>query len=186
MADIFEQSLDRNAANHVALSPISFLRRSAMVYPRKAAIVHGDRRISYSEMLERCTRFASALASRGIGKGAAVSVLAMNSPCLLESHYGIPMAGAVLNAINTRLDAAAIAFILEHCEAKMFIVDRALAGIAREALALTSARPLIVDYDDPEYDGPGERLGGIEYEDLLASGDPAFPVELPADEWQAI
>ncbi|MEQ9329488.1 MAG: acyl-CoA synthetase [Rhodospirillales bacterium] len=186
MADIFEQSLDRNAANHVALSPISFLRRSAMVYPQKAAIVHGDRRISYSEMLERCRRFAGALGARGIGRGDAVSVLAMNSPCLLESHYGIPMAGAVLNAINTRLDAAAIAFILEHCEAKMFIVDRALAGVAREALALTSARPVIVDYDDPEYDGPGERLGGIEYEELLASGDPDFPVELPADEWQAI
>jgi fatty-acyl-CoA synthase len=186
MADIFEQSLDRNAANHVALSPISFLRRSAMVYPAKAAIVHGARRISYAAMLERCTRFASALAARGIGKGDAVSVLAMNSPCLLESHYGIPMAGAVLNAINTRLDARTIAFILEHCEAKMLIVDRALSGIAREALALTSARPLIVDYDDPEYDGPGERLGDIEYEELLASSDPSFPVELPADEWQAI
>ncbi len=186
MTDIFEQSLGQNAANHLPLSPISFLRRSAMVYPDKAAIIHGRIRITYSQMLDRCRRFASALSARGISRGDAVSVLAMNTPCLLESHYGIPMAGAVLNAINTRLDAATIAFILEHSEAKMFIVDRALSAVAREALSLTTARPIVIDYDDPEYNGPGDLIGTGEYEAMLAAADPDYPVTLPEDEWQAI
>src|SRR3954464_9791699 len=135
-ADLFERDLDRNAANFVPLSPLSFLRRAAFVYPDKVAVIHGDRRHTYREFYERCCRLASALAQRGVGIGDTVAVIAPNVPELLEAHYGVPMLGAVLNAINTRLDAEAIAFVLQHGEAKAVITDKELSDMFGSALHL--------------------------------------------------
>ncbi|MDE2333129.1 MAG: AMP-binding protein [Rhodospirillales bacterium] len=182
---IFDTDLDRNAANFVALSPISFLVRSARVWPGRTAVVHGARRFTYAMMLERCRRFAAALAARGIGRGDTVAVLAPNTPAMLEAHYAIPMAGGVICAINTRLDAATVAFILDHSEARALLVDQELAPLAAAALALARNKPLVIDIAD-EAAPPNPPIGAIEYEALLASGDPAHPMHLPDDEWQAI
>ena len=182
---IFDQHLDRNAANSAALTPLSFLRRSAAVYPDKLAVVHGASRFTYRQMEERCRRLAAALTARDVGKGDTVAVLAPNIPPLLEAHYGVPMAGAVLNALNTRLDAATIAFILQHGGAKVLIADREFSEVVEAALARLETRPLVIDIDDPEGEG-GSLRGELDYEAFLAGGDPAFPPVLPEDEWDAI
>ena len=182
---IFEQDLDRNPANSAALTPLTFLRRAAAVYPDKLAVVHGASRFSYRQMEERCRRLAGALAARGVGKGDTVAVLAPNIPPLLEAHYGVPMTGGVLNALNTRLDAATIAFILEHGGAKVLIADREFSEVVEVALAQLETKPLVIDIDDPEGEG-GSLRGEIDYETFLAGADPDFAPVLPADEWDAI
>ena len=180
------ESLPRLPANHVPLSPLSFLLRSARVYPDKVAVVHGARRFTYREMLARCRRLASALAAAGIEPGDTVAVLAPNIPEMLEAHYGVPMAGAVLNTINIRLDAAAVGFILRHADAKLLLVDREWGAVARVALAALPEPPLVVEIADPEAPTPGASIGGIEYEAFLAGGDPDAPGRMPADEWESI
>ena len=183
---IYDSGLDRNPANHQPLTPLTLLERAAAVFPERLAIVHGPLRRNYREFHTRCRRLASALAARGIGRGDTVAIIAANTPAMLECHYGAPMTGGVLNTLNTRLDAAAIAFMLEHGEAKIFIVDREFSALAAAALKLIKTKPLVVDYDDPEYSGPGERIGAIEYEDFVASGDETYQRAAPHDEWDAI
>ena len=175
--------LARNPANFTALTPLGFLARAAVVYPDKLAVIDGARRFTYREFYERCRRFADALRRRGIGPGDTVAVLAPNVPALLEAHYGVPMAGAVLNALNYRLDARSIAFILQHGAAKLLIVDHEFAFLARDAFAELETPIPVVEIAD----GSGETtLGGIEYETFLAEGDPDMPWSGPADEWTPI
>jgi len=181
--------LRQREANYVPLSPLSFLERSARVYPRKVAVVHGDWRISYAELYRRCRCLASALVKAGVGKGDTVSIIAPNIPSMLEAHFGIPMTGAVLNTINTRLDAPAIAFGLQHCEAKLLLADRDYADVVRPALKEMSAPPRVIDIVDPQgKDGHPDSMaiGDLEYEAFLATGDPEFAWDLPDDEWQSI
>ncbi|AVO45708.1 acyl-CoA synthetase [Phreatobacter cathodiphilus] len=182
----YDRDLDKNPANYQPLTPLSFLERSARVFPDHPAIVHGRIRRSYRDFYARSRRLASALAKAGVGKNDTVAVICANTPAMLEAHYGVPMCGGVLNTLNTRLDAPIIAFSLDHGEAKVFIVDREFSKLAKEALALAKVKPLVVDYDDPEYDGPGERIGSVEYEDFIAGGDPDYAWQRPADEWDAI
>jgi fatty-acyl-CoA synthase len=182
---IFDRDLDRNRANSAALTPLSFLAWAAGVYADKPAVIHGDRVFTYAEFYARARRLASALSGRGIGPGDTVAVMAPNVPAMLEAHYGVPMAGAVLNALNYRLDARSIAFILEHGEAKLLITDREFSATIEEALGLLGRPIAVVDIDDPLYEG-GRLLGEKDYEALLAEGDPAFAWAPPADEWQAI
>ncbi len=184
-SSIFERDLDRNSANSAALTPLSFLRRAAAVYSDKLAVVHGASRFTYRQMEERCRRLAGALAARGVGKGDTVAVLAPNIPPLLEAHYGVPMTGGVLNALNTRLDAATIAFILEHGGAKVLIADREFSEVVEAALAQLETKPLVIDIADPEGEG-GSLRGETDYEAFLAGADPDFDPVLPADEWDAI
>jgi fatty-acyl-CoA synthase len=181
----YATDLDKNPANYQALSPLTFLERAAFTFPDHTAILHGDLSISYSRFYERCRRLASALARRGVKPAQTVSVLAPNTPPMLDAHYGVNMMGGVLNAINYRLSAQEIAFILDHGEAKVFIVDKEFGALAREALKLCKAKPYVVGIDDPQFDG-GEYIGEIEYEDFLKTGDPNFVWSLPEDEWQAI
>ncbi len=178
--------LDRNAANFQPLTPLTFLERAAAVFPDRLAIAHGALRRNYRDFHARSKKLASALAKRGIVRGDTVAVMLANTPAMLECHYGVPMCGAVLNTLNTRLDAAALAFMLDHGEAKALIVDREFAAVMASALKLAEARPLVVDYDDPEYDGPGERIGSADYEALVAEGDEAYRRTAPLDEWDAI
>jgi len=185
MTDIFDRDLEQTSANYAPLSPLSFLRRVERVYPDQPAVIHGSIRRTWVETAGRCRRLASALASRGIGKGDTVAVMAPNIPEILEAHYGIPMAGAVLNALNIRLDAATLAFILDHGEAKVLITDTEFAPVMRQALAQLDREILVIDIDDPEGPG-GERLGDLTYEDLIASGDPQAQITLPPNEWDAI
>jgi len=182
----YEQDLDRNPANHAPLTPLTFIEWSASVYPQRTAVIHGARRFSWSETYARARRLASALARRGIGTGDTVAAMLANTPEMYECHFGVPMIGAVLNTLNTRLDADAIAFMLGHGEAKVLITDREFAGTIAGALQKLDRKPIVVEVDDPEYDGPGNRLGETDYEALLASGDPAFAWQPPADEWHAI
>jgi fatty-acyl-CoA synthase len=177
---IFEQNLDRRPANHVPLSPVSFLTRAARIYPHRTAIIHGERQFTYAQFLERVRRLASSLVRAGVGKGDTVAIMAPNTPQMLEAHYAIPMLGAVLCPINIRLDAAAIGFILQHSETKILLTDTEFATVTRPAVA--DLPILVVDIDD----AGGERIGSIEYETFLDGGDPAHPVTLPDDEWQAI
>src|SRR5579885_1391948 len=179
-----EPHLQRGRANHAPLTPLSFLVRAAAVYPEKPAVIHGDRVIRYGELFERCRRLASALRRRGIGKGDTVSVMAPNVPAMLEAHYGIAMAGAVLNALNYRLDAKTIAFIFGHAETRLLITDREFSPTIKEALTRAARRPAVVDIDDPLFAG-GERLGEVDYEAFLASGDPTESWSMPDDEWRA-
>jgi fatty-acyl-CoA synthase len=175
-------------ANYVPLTPLSFLERAAAVYPRKPAVIHGDRSYTYAELYARARRLASALVRRGIGIGDTVAIMAPNVPAMLEAHYGVPMAGAVLNALNYRLDARGIAFIPEHAEATLLLADTEVSDTIGEALALL-ARPIpVVDIRDPlaEPGRGGARLGSLDYEALLAEGDPEYAWTRPADEWQAI
>src|ERR1043165_3882998 len=182
----YDTDLDRNPANFQPLTPLTLLERAASVFPDQLAIVHGPLRRNYQEFYARARRLASALSKRGIGRGDTVSAVLANTPAMLECHYGVPMAGAVLNTINTRLDAAVIAFQFDHAETKVLIVDREFAKVVKAALALAQGKPLVIDYDDPEFSGAGERLGTIEYEELVASGDADFAWRMPDDEWDAI
>ncbi|WP_083219521.1 acyl-CoA synthetase [Bradyrhizobium icense] len=178
--------LGRSEANFSPLTPISFLPRSAEIYPDRTAVIHGERRYSYRQFYERARRLASALAGTGVKRGDTVSVMLPNVPAMVEAHYGVPMLGAVLNAINTRLEAATIAYILQHAEAKVLITDREFAAQVGPALAALKKRPLVIDVDDELYTGPGERLGKFEYEAFIAKGDPNFAWSAPADESSAI
>ncbi|MFL5213713.1 MAG: acyl-CoA synthetase [Microvirga sp.] len=182
----YDRDLDKNPANFQPLTPLTFLERSAAVFPDRTAIIHGSLRRSYREFYARARRLASALSKRGIGRGDTVAVMMANTPAMLECHYGVPMTGAVLNTLNTRLDAAIIAFSLDHGEAKVLITDREFSKTVKAALAEAKAKPLVIDYDDPEFAGAGERLGAIEYEDFIAQGDPGFAWAMPDDEWDAI
>ncbi|MBV9993456.1 MAG: acyl-CoA synthetase [Alphaproteobacteria bacterium] len=182
----YDKDLDKNAANYQPLTPITFLERAAKVFPKRTAIVHGERRFSYADFYARARRLASALAQRGIKKGDTVACMMANTPGMLDLHYGVPMTGAVLNTLNTRLDAAALAFMLDHGEAKVLVTDREFASTIKQTLALAKVKPLIVDYDDREFPQAGEMLGEIEYEDFIAAGDPDFAWVPPKDEWDAI
>jgi fatty-acyl-CoA synthase len=184
--NVYDTNLDKNPANFQPLTPLTFLERAAAVHPDRTAIVHGSLRRTYRDFYARSRRLASALAKRGIGRGDTVSAMLPNTPSMLECHYGVPMAGAVLNTLNTRLDARVIAFSLDHSNAKVLITDREFSSVVKAALDLASVKPLIIDYDDPEFTGPGERLGDLEYETFLADGDPDFAWRLPRDEWDAI
>src|SRR5205085_3676155 len=186
MTNPYGTDRDRNPANFQPLTPLTFLERAAAVYPKHTAIAHGPLRRSYAEFYARTRRLASALAKRGIKRGDTVAVMLANTPAMLECHYGVPMTGGVLNTLNTRLDAAVIAFTLDHGDAKILIADREFSKTIKEALALAKSRPLVIDYDDPEFTGPGERLGTLEYEEFLRGGDPDFPWRMPDDEWDAI
>ncbi|MCB1890060.1 MAG: acyl-CoA synthetase [Rhodocyclaceae bacterium] len=183
---IYDSGLDRNAANYVALTPLTFLERSASIYPDRTAVVHGARRLSWLETCRRARRLASALRQRGIGKNDTVAVILNNTPEMFECHFGVPGCGAVLNTINTRLDAETVAFILGHGEARVLITDREYSRIVGKALTLVEREILVIDVDDPEYSGPGERLGSLDYEALIAEGDPEAPFLQPGDEWDAI
>jgi fatty-acyl-CoA synthase len=185
-SDIYDRDLDRNPANFQPLTPLTFLERAADVHPERVAIIHGAMRQTYASLRERAHRLGSALAARGIGRGDTVAVMLANTPGMIECHYGVPMCGAVLNTLNTRLDAATLAFILDHGEARVLITDREFSGLIAEALALAKVRPMVVDYDDPEFAQTGERLGSLDYEALLAEGDPAYAAAAPRDEWDAI
>ncbi len=183
---IYDTNLGANAANHAALTPLSFIERTAGVYPERLAVVHGTVRRNWAETYASTRRLASALAGRGIGRGDTVAVIAANIPELFEAHFGVPMAGAVLNAINTRLDAEAIAFILDHGEAKAVLVDPEFSAVTRAALALTEAPDrLVIDIEDASFKG-GEQIGALTYEALLAEGDPEFAWHVPHDERDAI
>ena len=184
-ANPYETDLDRNPANHTPLTPLGFLERSAAVYPDRTSLVHGNRRHTWAETYARCRRLASSLAAHGVGRGDTVSVMAPNVPAAYEATLAVPMLGAVVNTINTRLDANTVAFILEHGEAKALITDRELSPAIGAALARLERRPLVIDIDDPDAPG-GEPLGDIEYEAFLASGDPTFGWRGPHDEWDAI
>jgi len=182
----YDIDLDRNPANYQPLTPLQFLERAANTHPDHTAIIHGPLRRNYRDFYARARRLASALAKRGIKRGDTVSVVLANTPAMLECHYGVPMCGAVLNTINTRLDAAVNAFTLDHAEAKVLIVDREFSRVMKDALQSAKVKPLVIDYDDPEYKGDGERIGTIEYEDFLKDGDPDFAWQMPDDEWDAI
>ncbi len=182
----YDIDLDRNPANFQPLTPLSFLERSAAVFPDHTAIIHGALRRSYADFYARSRRLASSLAERGIKRGDTVSALLANTPAMLECHYGVPMATAVLNTINTRLDAPIVAFQLDHAESKVLIADREFSKLAKEALALAKVKPLVIDYDDPEFTGAGDRVGTIDYEDFIAAGNPDFAWKMPEDEWNAI
>jgi len=182
----YEQDLDKNPANYASLTPLSFLERAATTYPGRVSVVHGARRFAWRETYARCRRLASALARRGVGLGDTVAAMLANTPEMYECAFGVPMCGAVLNTLNTRLDAEAIAFMLDHGEAKVLITDREFSPTIGRALALSRGRPVVIDVDDPVYAGAGERLGETDYEALLAEGDPEWNWPWPADEWQAI
>jgi fatty-acyl-CoA synthase len=181
----YDVDLDRNSANHAPLTPLGFIARSAAVFPDRLAVIHGNRRYSWAETYARCRRLASALRRRGIAKNDTVAVMAANTPEAFEAHFGVPMVGAVLNALNIRLDAAAIAFILDHGEAKALITDREFSPVIEKALAIARRKPLVIDIDDA-LAPPGKLLGETDYERFIATGDPDFAWENPADEWDAI
>ena len=183
---IYEVGLDKNEANHQPLSPLPFLERAASVFPDHIAVVHGNTKLTYAQFYRRCRQFASVLAARGIGRGDTVSVMLANTPPMLEAHYAVPMCGAVLHAINTRLDASVIAFQLEHGESKVLITDTAFSFTINVALEKTKAEPFVIDYSDPVFPQAGERLGSDDYEALVESGDPDFAWLMPNDEWDAI
>jgi fatty-acyl-CoA synthase len=181
-ANPFAQDLDRHPANYAPLTPLSFIERAAYVYPERVAVVHGAQRRTWKETYQRCRRLASALARRGIGTGDTVAVMLPNIPAMYEAHFGVPMCGAVLNTLNTRLDAEAIGFMLKHGEAKLLITDREFSGVIEKV----APEIAVIDVDDPEYTGPGSRLGETEYEDFLKTGDPDYAWKWPEDEWDAI
>ncbi|HET7201330.1 MAG TPA: AMP-binding protein, partial [Burkholderiales bacterium] len=182
----YEVGLDKNPANYAALTPLGFIERAAHVYPARLAVVHGARRFTWAETYARSRRLASALARRGIGSGDTVAAMLANTPEMYECHFGVPMAGAVLNTLNTRLDAEAIAFMIEHGGAKVLIADREFSGTVQKALAAVKTKPFVVDVDDPEYTGHGPRIGAEEYERFLSAGDADYRWSPPRDEWNAI
>jgi len=181
----YEQGLGKNAANFTSLTPLSFIERTARVFPDRTAVVHGETQRSWTETYQRCIKLASALNRRGINKGDTVAMMLPNVPASLEAHFGVPMCGAVLNALNIRLDAKTIAFILDHGEAEVLLTDKEFAPVINEALSLCEAKPLVIDVDDalaPE----GELLGEIEYEAFLAEGNASYDWQYPENEWDAI
>lgn len=178
--------LPRTPANFVALSPLRYLDRAAYIYPNQNAIIHGKRRITWREKYNRCRQFANQLQKLGIGKNDTVSVLLPNVPAMIEAHFAVPMAGAVLNTLNTRLDAKTLAFMLEHAESKVLLVDPEFTALATEALALVSQDIYVIDVADVEFEGEDQRIGQIEYEEWIAQGDANFEWYLPQDEWDAI
>ena len=182
----YDIDLDKNHANYTPLTPLGFIERAASVYPHRPAVIHGTRRLTWSQAYQRTRRLASALAKHGIGKNDTVTVMLPNTPPMIDVHFGVPMVGAVLNTLNTRLDAESIAFMLEHSEARAVIVDREFSTVMRSALARIAHEIIVINVDDPEYSGPGERIGEIEYESFIAQGDPDFSWKNPADEWDAI
>ncbi|TVO55284.1 acyl-CoA synthetase [Denitromonas halophila] len=182
----YQNGLEKNPANYVSLSPLSFIERTAAVYPKRISVIHGARQFTWAETYTRCRQLASALRQRGIGEGDTVAVMLPNVPAMFEVHFGVPMIGAVLNTLNTRLDAEALAFMLGHGEAKVLITDPEFAGVIGEALALLDGpRPLVIDALDPEYPAT-DRLGEVEYEDFIAAGEPDFAWQMPTDEWAPI
>ena len=191
--NIYDQDLDTNAANFTPLSPISMMRRVASIYPDKAAVVYGERRLTWGDIYTRCVNVATALTRRGIARGETVAVLSANLPEMFEVHFAVPMTGAVLNAINMRLDAASVAFILEHGEAKLLLVDKEFGPLAEQALGLMSSPPPVIHIDDASYSG-GKLIGDEGYEDLVREGEDSPLVEisvdavefLPGNEWDAI
>ncbi|HEX6142012.1 MAG TPA: acyl-CoA synthetase [Geminicoccaceae bacterium] len=182
----YQQGLDRNPANFVPLTPISFLERTADVFPDRLAVVHGGWRSTYAGLRERSRRLASALGRRGVKPGDTVAAMLPNVPAMLDVHFGVPMAGAVINALNIRLEADTIAYILDHSEAKVLFTDPEFSGVVRDALERAAVRPLVIDALDPAFDVVGDRLGDLTYDDLLLEGDPGFAPIYPRDEWQAI
>ena len=183
--NIYETGLEKTAANFEALTPLSFLARAARVYPDYPALIHGPLRQSWAQTEVRCRRLASALRRRGIGEGDTVSIVAPNVPAMFEAHFGVPMSGAVLNTINTRLDAQSMAFIFQHAQSRVVLVDREFGAVVRKALSLIERQPLVIAIDDPLF-REGELVGELTYEALVATGDEQEPGWLPADEWQAI
>ena len=177
--------LQKRPANYRPLTPLNFLFRAADVFPDRVAIIHGEERHTWREYAQRCKKLASALKRTGVGRGDTVAVLAPNTPAVLETHFGVPMTGAILNTLNIRLDAAAIAFILEHSEAKAFLVDRQWSGVAKDALALLSSKPIVIDIEDALAES-GERIGSCTYEEFLQRGDASDPIYSPEDEFEAI
>ncbi len=188
MTHIFDQDLPRNEANFAPISPLAFLERTAAVYPERLAVVHGTLRRSWGEVYARCRQLASALQKVGVGKGDTVAVMLPNTPPMVDAHFGIPMAGAVLNALNTRLDAPTVAFMLDHGEARVVIVDPEFAGVMQQALALRKATTplLVIDAEDVMYTGAVQRIGSTTYDAFVATGDAGFEWQLPVDEWDAI
>jgi fatty-acyl-CoA synthase len=186
MSTMYNNDLEQNPANHQPLSPLPFLERAASVFPDHVAIIYGDVRISYAEFYARCRRFASVLAGRGIGRGDTVSVMLANTPTMLEAHYAVPMCGAVLHSMNTRLDATNIAFQLDHGESKVLITDTGFFTTIEEALTLAKVKPWVIDYEDLVVPQPGKRLGGEDYDALVDSGDANYEWMMPLDEWDAI
>jgi fatty-acyl-CoA synthase len=185
MASIYDLGLEPTEANYAPLTPLDSIVRTAGVYPEYPAVIHGEIRRNWRETYERCRRLASALAARGIGKGDTVSAMLPNIPQMLECHFGVPMVGAVLNALNTRLDAGAIAFMLEHGEARVLIVDREFGQVINEAVDRLDNPPMLIDVNDPEY-GEDKPVSELDYEAFLAGGDPEFEWQMPANEWDAI
>ena len=183
---MYNNDLEQNPANHQPLSPLPFLERAASVFPDHVAIIYGEVRISYAEFYARCRRFASVLAGRGIGRGDTVSVMLANTPTMLEAHYAVPMCGAVLHSMNTRLDATNIAFQLDHGESKVLITDTGFSTTIEEALTLAKVKPWVIDYEDLVVPQPGKRLGGEDYDALVDSGDANYEWMMPLDEWDAI
>ncbi|MBV9903157.1 MAG: AMP-binding protein, partial [Alphaproteobacteria bacterium] len=182
----YDTDLDRNPANYQPLTPLTYLERAASVFPDRIAIIHGKQRFTYADYYARARRLASALHKAGIKKGETVAVMLANTPPMLEAHYGVPMCGAVLNTLNTRLDAAALAFILDHGEAKVVITDREFSATMKETLRLAKVKPIVIDFDDTEFPQTGDRLGNIDYEAFIADGDPDYAWVMPNDEWDAI
>ncbi len=191
MGKIFDHDLERNPANHQPLTPLSYLERAARVYPTRTAIIHGSQRVDYGTFYRRTRQLASALSRQGIGKGDTVSVMLSNTPPMLEAHFGVPMTKAVLHSLNTRLDAAVIAFQLDHAETKVAIVDTEFSGVFREALKLAKVKPTVIDFVDDQYpaDAPypqGKPFGDMEYNAFVEAGDPDYAWSMPDDEWDAI
>lgn len=189
-SSIFTQGLDKNPANYVAQSPLTFIERAALVYPQRLAVIHGSVTRTWSETYARCRQFASALTQRGIQRFDTVAVMLPNIPAMVEAHFAIPMTGAVLCALNTRLDASAIAFMLEHGEAKVVLIDPEFSAVMQAALAILHEKklplPYVIDVGDALYSGSGKAIGSIEYEQFIAKGDPEFSYQLPSDEWDSI
>jgi len=193
MTNIFETNLNKNPANHTPMTPLSFIERAAQVYPDQLAIIHGNLRQDWATTYSRCKKLASALQKIGIGIGDTVAVMLPNTPPMVEAHFGVPMSGAVLNCLNTRLDPEAIAFMLNHGESRVVLIDPEFSLTMKKALAIAKQQPnsrveqiIVIDIEDDLFDGYSETLGKINYEEFLASADPSFDWLMPVDEWQAI
>ena len=184
--NIFEQNLDKNPANYQPLTPLSLFARTAAIFPNHVAIIHGESQTTYADFYKRSVKLASAIIKSGLKKGETVSVMLSNTPSMLEAHMAVPMTGAVLHTMNTRLDAEIIAFQMDHAETKLLITDLEFSPVIKAALEICKSKPIVIDYVDPEFDIEGERLSSIEYEDFLSGGDDNFQWKIPDDEWDAI